>query len=48
MKTINPASIVKPASSYAQGIVHGAGQRLVISGQIGVKPDGAILDDPEV
>lgn len=42
MRSINPATIAKPASSYAQGILHGAGQRLVISGQIGVKPDGGV------
>lgn len=43
MKVINPGDIAKPASNYAQGVLHSAaGQRLVISGQIGVKPDGSI------
>lgn len=42
MKSFNPASIAKPASSYAQGVIHGAGQRLVISGQVGQRPDGTI------
>jgi enamine deaminase RidA (YjgF/YER057c/UK114 family) len=43
MKIIKPADIVKPASNYAQGITHAAGgERLVISGQIGVNPDGSI------
>lgn len=43
MKTINPTTIVKPASAYAQGVlVSNSGQRLVISGQIGIKPDGTI------
>ncbi|SRR5258706_2924495 len=43
MKLINPAEITKPASNYAQGVSHGAAaERLVISGQIGVNPDGSI------
>lgn len=42
MRTINPDSIVKPASKYVQGVLHGAGQRLVVSGQVGIKPDGSI------
>lgn len=42
MRIIKPADSVKPASKYAQGVVHGAGQRLVISGQLGLKPDGTI------
>jgi 2-iminobutanoate/2-iminopropanoate deaminase len=42
MKTINPASIVKPASAYAQAVLlpPASGQRLVISGQVGMTPDG--------
>ncbi|HRD75273.1 MAG TPA: RidA family protein [Hyphomicrobiaceae bacterium] len=42
MRMINPETIAKPASSYSQGIVHGAGPRLVISGQVGVAADGKI------
>lgn len=43
MKTLNPANVVKPASSYAQGVVHAAGaERMVISGQLGLRPDGAL------
>lgn len=43
MELINPGDIAKPTSKYAQGVLHGAGgQRLVISGQVGVKPDGSI------
>lgn len=43
MKVINPGDIVKPASNYAQGVLHNAtGQRLVVSGQIGMKPDGTM------
>lgn len=43
MKLINPENIAKPASRYAQGVLHqAASQRLVISGQVGVKPDGSV------
>lgn len=44
MKTINPDTITKPASAYAQAILlpPTAGHRLVISGQVGVAPDGRI------
>jgi enamine deaminase RidA (YjgF/YER057c/UK114 family) len=43
MRRIDPPDIVKPASNYAQGIAHPLGaERLVISGQIGVAPDGTI------
>lgn len=48
MKIINPDTITKPASHYAQGIVHSnAGERLVISGQIGVSPEGKIEEGLE-
>ena len=48
MQRINPDSIVKPASNYAQGIVHAASaKRLVISGQIGVRRDGSICEGLE-
>ncbi len=43
-KPINPPHFPKPASNYSQGIVHKAGaERLVISGQVGVKPDGSTV-----
>lgn len=43
MKLINPDDIAKPASNYAQGVLHRAGaERLVISGQVGVRPDRSI------
>lgn len=45
---INPDTVVKPASRYAQAVVHGAGaRRIVISGQIGVTPDGKVLEGLE-
>jgi 2-iminobutanoate/2-iminopropanoate deaminase len=40
-RIINPADVVKPASNYAQAVVHSAAaSRMVVSGQLGVKPDG--------
>jgi enamine deaminase RidA (YjgF/YER057c/UK114 family) len=48
MKIINPDNVVKPASSYAQGVVHGASaERMVISGQLGLRPDGSLEDGLE-
>lgn len=48
MKIVNPDDVVKPASNYAQGIVHAAGaERIVVSGQLGVRPDGTIEDGLE-
>lgn len=44
----NPESAPKPAPSYSQCVlVTGEARRLVISGQVGVMPDGTILDDPD-
>jgi enamine deaminase RidA (YjgF/YER057c/UK114 family) len=43
VRQINPASIVTPASNYVQGVVHKAGgERVVVSGQLGLKPDGTL------
>lgn len=43
MKIVNPDNVVKPASNYAQGVVHGAAaERMVISGQLGLRPDGSL------
>jgi 2-iminobutanoate/2-iminopropanoate deaminase len=44
IERINPAGAPKPASNYAQAIVHGAGRRIVISGQVGVTIDGKIVE----
>lgn len=45
---INPDSVVKPASRYAQAVVHSAtAKRIVISGQIGVTRDGRVQDGLE-
>lgn len=43
-RKINPDTFPKPASNYSQGIVHAAGaERLIISGQVGVGPDGSTV-----
>ena len=42
----NPASSVRPASSYVQGVaVEGAARWLTISGQVGLDPDGGLAGD---
>ena len=44
MRTLNPDTVVKPASSYAQAVIHSAAaERLVIAGQIGITPDGRVV-----
>ncbi|MDH3387063.1 MAG: Rid family hydrolase [Gammaproteobacteria bacterium] len=48
MKTINPDSIVKPASNYVQGVVHAAAaERILVSGQLGLRPDGTLEEGIE-
>ena len=48
MRALNPSTVVKPASHYAQAIeVASSGRRLVMSGQVGVKPDGTICEGYE-
>ena len=48
MKILNPDSVVRPASNYAQAVVHGAAaERMVISGQLGLKPDGSLAEGLE-
>jgi enamine deaminase RidA (YjgF/YER057c/UK114 family) len=44
----SPASIAKPQSRYSHGASHAlTGRRLVISGQVGVLPDGSTADGLE-
>ena len=44
----NPPTIAAPASRYSQGVEHAlSGRRLVISGQVGMRPDGAVADGLE-
>ncbi len=48
MKTLNPDDVVKPASNYAQGVIHSAvAERIVISGQLGLRPDGTLEEGLE-
>jgi 2-iminobutanoate/2-iminopropanoate deaminase len=48
MKIINPETIAKPASNYAHGVVHPlSSERLIISGQVGNKPDGTMEEGLE-
>lgn len=44
----NPGTIIAPASRYSQGALHNhSARRLVISGQIGVRPDGSVAEGLE-
>jgi len=48
MRAINPDTVVKPASNYAQAVIHAAGaERIVIAGQLGVQPDGTVMEGLE-
>ena len=41
----NPAAVAAPASNYSHGVEHAAGaRRLLVSGQVGVRPDGSLAD----
>ena len=43
-KFMNPDSVAKPSTSYSQAVeVPAQARRLIISGQVGVKPDGTIV-----
>ncbi|MDJ0948274.1 MAG: Rid family hydrolase [Alphaproteobacteria bacterium] len=43
MRIVNPDNVIKPLSNYAQGVVHATGgERIVISGQLGVRADGTV------
>jgi len=44
----NPPGVHRPAARYSQAaLVEGGARRLIISGQIGVLPDGTVLEAPE-
>lgn len=48
MQYLNPDEVVKPASNYVQAVVHNAAsRRMVISGQLGIKPDGTVEEGLE-
>jgi enamine deaminase RidA (YjgF/YER057c/UK114 family) len=45
-KQLNPETVPKPASNYAQAVTHKAvAERIVVSGQIGMGRDGAIVKE---
>ena len=45
-KQLNPDTVTKPASNYAQAVTHkAAAERIVVSGQIGVRKDGTIVKE---
>ena len=41
---LNPETVQKPTSRFSQAVLHGPGTRLIISGQVGAKADGTIVD----
>jgi enamine deaminase RidA (YjgF/YER057c/UK114 family) len=44
---VNPPTVHSTGGRYAHGaVVTGGGRRLVISGQVGTRPDGTIIEDP--
>ncbi len=45
---LTPSGIARPQSRYSHGVVHSlSGRRLVIAGQVGVKPDGSLAQGLE-
>lgn len=44
----NPPGAPQPQSRYSQAaLIEGEGRRLVISGQVGLRPDGSLVEAPE-
>jgi 2-iminobutanoate/2-iminopropanoate deaminase len=45
---LNPPAVAAPGSRYSHGVEHRLGlRRLVISGQVGIRPDGTVPDGLE-
>ena len=45
---LNPSTVIAPASRYSQAVEHRlGGRRLVISGQLGLRPDGTLAEGLE-
>lgn len=44
---IKPEGVAAPLGNYSHVVRHGPGRRLVISGQVGVTPDGTIVEGLE-
>ena len=43
VRVLNPPDVVKPASNYAQAVTHySVATRMVVSGQLGLRPDGTL------
>ncbi len=48
MRIVAPSETYKPASNYAQGIVHSVpAERLIVAGQLGIRPDGTLEEGLE-
>jgi len=48
LKRFNPADVAPPFSNYSHGVVVPQGMRVLhVSGQVGIRPDGAIPDDAD-
>lgn len=44
----NPPGLHRPGAKYSQAaLIEGTGRRLLVSGQIGVAPDGSVQETPE-
>jgi 2-iminobutanoate/2-iminopropanoate deaminase len=46
-RLFNSAAIAAPSSLYSHGVAHGPGRRLVISGQVALRPDGTLAEGLE-
>ena len=45
---VNPSDTARPGSRFNHGMAHSGGmRRLVISGQVGMRPDGSVPEDFE-
>jgi 2-iminobutanoate/2-iminopropanoate deaminase len=42
---IDPPDIHAPVAPYAHAVETGPGRRLIISGQLGIRPDGSVPED---
>lgn len=48
MRFFNPETVHAPAPSYRHGAVHAlSGRRLLVSGQVALKPDGTLVEGLE-
>ena len=43
----NPEGVAPPGGNYHHVAAHGPGRRIVIAGQVGVRPDGSIVEGLE-